>query len=92
MTNTTDRFSDFATKLKYKNLPEQVIEKTKMFIADYIASALAGYKVNADVNRAALSLIDEMGGAEQSSVLFAKKNIQYVMQLLSMHCIRMVQI
>lgn len=73
MINATERLSDFAAQLKFKNLSEQVIEQTKMFIADYIAAALAGYKVNADVNAAVLSLIDEMGGVEQSSVLFAEK-------------------
>jgi 2-methylcitrate dehydratase PrpD len=73
MTNATERLSDFAAQLKFEDLPEQVVEQTKMFIADYIAAALAGCKANADVNTAVLSLIDEMGGAEQSSVLFARK-------------------
>jgi 2-methylcitrate dehydratase PrpD len=73
MTNATERLSEFAAQLKFEDLPETVVEQTKLFFADYIAAALAGYKVNADVNAMVLSLIDEMGGAEQSSVLFARK-------------------
>lgn len=73
MTNSTEILSKFAAQLRFKDLPEQVVEQTKMFITDYIAAAFAGYKVNEEVNSAVLSLIDEMGGTEQSSVLFSKK-------------------
>ncbi len=73
MTNLTQILSDFAAQLKFEDLPDKVIELTKMFIADYIAAAFAGYRVNSEVNSAVLSLIDEMGGAEQSSVIFSPK-------------------
>ena len=73
MKNVTKRLSNFAAQLKFEDLPEHVIEQTKLFIADYIAATLAGYKINSDVNAAVLSLIDEMSGKEQSSVLFAPK-------------------
>src|SRR5690554_1817191 len=71
MINVTEQLSEFAANLN--NLPKHVIEQTKMFIADYMAAILAGYKVNTEVNSAVLSLMEEMGGAEQSSVLFSSK-------------------
>jgi 2-methylcitrate dehydratase PrpD len=73
LTNSTEILSNFAAQLKFEDLPKQVVEQTKMFIADYIAAAFAGYRINVEVNSAMLSLVDEMGGAEQSSVLFSKK-------------------
>lgn len=73
MIDATEKLIDFAVQLKYEDLPKKVIEQTKLFIADYIAASLAGYKINSNVNTAVMSLIDEMGGARQSSVLFAKK-------------------
>lgn len=71
MINVTEQLSDFAANLH--SLPKHVVEQTKMFIADYIAAVFAGYKVNTVVNSAVLSLIEEMGGAEQASVLFSSK-------------------
>lgn len=63
--------SEFAVKLK--TLPTKVIMQTKLFIADYIASALAGYEINHDVNVKILTLLDEMGGVEESDILFGHR-------------------
>lgn len=60
-------------QLNFEDLPEKVIDQTKKAIADYIASSFAGYRVNAEVNSVMMSLIDEMGGVEQSSVIFSRK-------------------
>ena len=38
--------SDFVYNLKFEDLPDEVVETTKRYIADYYAAAFAGIKVN----------------------------------------------
>lgn len=73
MEGYTDVLVDFVVALKYEDLPHGVIEQTKLFIADYYAASIAGYRVNKQFNRVAMSIIKEEGGAEQASILFEKK-------------------
>ncbi|MCM1119891.1 MAG: MmgE/PrpD family protein [bacterium] len=51
-------------------LDSEVVERTKLFIADYYAACFAGYKVNRVFNRINLEYFKEMGGKGQASVLF----------------------
>ena len=73
MEGYTDVLVDFVVALKYEDLPHGVIEQTKLFVADYYAASIAGYRVNKQFNRVAMSIIKEEGGAEQASILFEKK-------------------
>jgi len=73
MKRYTDILVDFVVALKYEDLPHGVIEQTKLFVADYYAASIAGYRVNKQFNRVAMSIIKEEGGAEQASILFEKK-------------------
>ena len=56
MKRYTDILVDFVVALKYKDLPSCVIEQTKLFIADYYAASIAGYRVNKQFNKVVMSL------------------------------------
>ncbi len=64
---------DYAKTLDYHNIPQNVVQQTQLFIADYYASALAGYTVNKAFNEAIISIVREEGGAEESTILFEQK-------------------
>ncbi len=70
MTDHAKRLAEFAANLRFENLPEAVVEKVRLFLADYYAAGIAGYQVNRVFNQAVLELIHEDGGIGQSSVLF----------------------
>lgn len=70
MEEITKTLSEFIFNLEYDQLPKEIVEKTKMFIADYYVSCYAGYFVNYDFNIANLELIKFMGGKKEASVLF----------------------
>lgn len=63
----------YAKQLSNVILPENVIECAKMFVADYFAASIAGYRINSDFNKVILKLIMDHGGSEQSSILFSDK-------------------
>lgn len=67
----TKPLCEFIFTLKYENLPKEVIETTKLFIADYYASCYAGYFVNYDFNLSNLKMIKLFGGNEEASILFS---------------------
>lgn len=64
---------EYAKQLSYKDLPDNVIEHTKMFIADYYAASIAGYRINTEFNRIVLDIIKEEGGSRQASILLDKR-------------------
>lgn len=68
--NLTDAMVDFVFSVTIHDLSQEVIEKTRMFIADYYAASIAGYRINTKFNAVVKSIIREEGGAEQASVLF----------------------
>lgn len=73
--NYTEQLVKFAHEIKYTKLPASVIERTKLFIADFYAACCAGYKINKDFNEISLEFIKEMEGSNQASILF--ENIKY---------------
>jgi len=75
MKDITKRISQFVEQLQYDDLDEEVIEQVKLFILDYYAASLAGYRINTALNEKALCLMEEMGGSEQATVLFSKKKL-----------------
>jgi 2-methylcitrate dehydratase PrpD len=66
----TGLLSQYVKDLKYENLPTAVVEYTKLLVLDYLASAIAGYKVNKTFNTAVLDVIGGMGGTPESTVIF----------------------
>ncbi|MFT4553477.1 MAG: 2-methylcitrate dehydratase [Chlamydiales bacterium] len=68
MTETISRqIAEFAVNLKYEDLPEEVIEKVKLYLYDSIGCAF-GSMHTPDVN-AVLDIYKEMGGKEEATVL-----------------------
>lgn len=62
--------SEFTNRLKLEFLPLEVVEQTKIYIADFYAASFAGYQVNHQFNKAIISVFRELGGEEHSTVLF----------------------
>ena len=48
----TQYYAEFCHNLKYESIPEQTVNNIKLLIADYIASAIAGYRINREFNNA----------------------------------------
>jgi 2-methylcitrate dehydratase PrpD len=71
----TDLLSDFIHKLRFEDLPKDVVESAKLFLLDYLASAMAGYKINHVFNDALWSVFGPMGGKKESSVFFHKAKL-----------------
>lgn len=69
----TKKLCDFASGLRVQALPDAVIQQTKLFIADYFAASLAGFRVNAQFNVALRATLDALGEKGQASVLFAER-------------------
>lgn len=63
----TETLASFAATLKFDDLPDDVIEKTKLLIRDGIANQL-GASTIAEPARIAHELVAEFGGAEQATV------------------------
>lgn len=60
--------SEFTAKLTYEQLPQEVIDTARMYIADYYAACFAGIKVNRQFNEAMLDIILGMSGEGKASV------------------------
>lgn len=75
MIHATELLSEFAYNLKFSDLPKETVETTKLFIADYFAACFAGKTVNTVFNKAVENVIFDMGGKEESSVLFSDRKL-----------------
>lgn len=75
MIHATKLLSEFAYHLKFSDLPKETVETTKLFITDYFAACFAGKTVNTVFNRAVENVVLDMGGKEESSVLFSNKKL-----------------
>ena len=69
MMDATTLLSRFVAELRYEDLPEEAVEQTKLYIADYLASSAAGEKVNAAFNNAIWQIVTASGGAQDATVL-----------------------
>ncbi len=67
--DTARVLSDFAARLSFEGIPDQVTETVRLFIADYYGACFAGMKVNARFNQAVLDAVLGMGVKGASSVL-----------------------
>ncbi len=75
MIHATKILSEFAYKLKYEDLPPEVTETTKKYIADYYAAAFAGIKVNTAFNDAVGEVILDMGGKSECDFILSSERI-----------------
>lgn len=75
MQGITQRISKYIAQLSWEKLPENVLEQTKLFIADYYAACIAGYRINTGLNENVLFIFEKMGGQEEATVLFSGKKL-----------------
>jgi len=69
----TRDFAKYLAGLKYKDLPVEVVEKTKLLILDYLAVSLAAVEERSA--KLCLDLVNIFGGKPESTILgFGKKN------------------
>lgn len=73
MMEISRRLSEYAQALSIHDLSSNTIERLRMFIADYYAASLAGYRINTEFNRIVHGVIKGEGGAEQASVLLDER-------------------
>lgn len=66
----TDLLTAYVHKLSFAALPGEAVEAAKRVLLDYLASAMAGYKINRTFNDALWSVVGEMGGKKESRILF----------------------
>lgn len=66
----TYMLSQYVHDLNYNDIPVPVVEYAKLLVLDYLASAMAGYKVNQKFNKIAQEVIGGMGGKPESTVFF----------------------
>ena len=65
--NITERLANRVTKIKYEDLPEEVVSSIKWILLDSIGCALGAAQT--DKARIALELMKELGGKPQASVI-----------------------
>ena len=70
--------SDFVYNLKYEDLPADVVETTKRYIADYYAASFAGIKVNGTFNDAVIDVITDMGGKAECDYIYSGSRLPVV--------------
>jgi len=64
----TFKLAEGIAKLSYKDLPKEVIEKTKILLLDYIGYTLFAYEKE-DFAKMIISLIGDLGGNSEATVL-----------------------
>jgi 2-methylcitrate dehydratase PrpD len=70
MTNPTAVLAEYIHDLRWEDLPGGVVDAAKLTLLDYLASAMAGYKINRAFNAAVTKMYYDMGGKAESRVLF----------------------
>lgn len=66
----TDLLTEYLQGLRFEDLPPDVVASAKLFLLDYLASAMAGYKINGVFNQAVWDVVGGMGGKKESRVIF----------------------
>lgn len=67
--------AEYGEKLDFSDIPAKTITNIKYLILDYIGAAAAGYKTNKVFSNACTEVYFDMGGKEESSVLFSQKKL-----------------
>lgn len=71
MIKATEILSDYICALEYEDIPKAVVEQTRLYLLDWTAACMAGYRINRKYNQAVEDIYFAMGGAEEASVLFS---------------------
>lgn len=67
--------AEYSADLKFSDISESTLKNIKYLIIDYISAAFAGYNTNRTFSQACSDIYFEMGGKEESTVLFSKKKL-----------------
>jgi 2-methylcitrate dehydratase PrpD len=67
----TGLLAEYVHNLQWDALPAEVVESAKLRVLDYLASAMAGYRLNRTFSETVTRMYRDMGGAEESRVLFS---------------------
>lgn len=60
-------------RLSFDDLPREVITRAKLLLLDYLASAMAGYRINSAFNKALMGALGTLQGKRESSAFFQRK-------------------
>ena len=71
MIQATRLLSEFVSSLHDTQLPPEVVEQTKLYISDYYAACIAGFRVNAAFNEALLRALGEKLPEGKATLLFS---------------------
>jgi len=71
MMQPTELITEYVYNLQWQDLPREVVESAKLRVLDYLASAMAGYKLNHTFSETITKMFGEMGGKKESGVLFS---------------------
>jgi len=67
----TGLLAEYVHNLRWEALPPEVVESAKLRVLDYLASAMAGYRLNRTFSETVTRMYRDMGGTEESRVLFS---------------------
>ena len=67
----TELLAKYVHNLEWASLPPEVVEAAKLRVLDYLASAMAGYRLNRTFSDKVTRMYQAMGGAKESCVLFS---------------------
>ena len=68
----TQLLAEYVSNLQWQALPPEVVESSKLRVLDYLASAMAGYRLNRAFSDTVTRMYRDMGGTEESRVLFSE--------------------
>jgi 2-methylcitrate dehydratase PrpD len=71
----TDLLAEFIHGLGFEDLPEDVVASAKLLLLDYLAAAMAGYRINRVFNEALWAVMGGMGGKKESRVFFHRERL-----------------
>jgi 2-methylcitrate dehydratase PrpD len=75
MKDNTRILSEFASSISFSDIPKKTLDNIRLFYLDYIASSLAGYKINKNFNKAIEKYIYSNGGTSEATSLFDSQKI-----------------
>ena len=67
----TDLLAEYVRNLRWEALSPEIVETAKLRVLDYLASAMAGYRLNRVFSDTITRMYQDMGGAKESQVLFS---------------------
>lgn len=71
----THVLAEYVSNLRFSDLSKEAVDSAKLSILDYFISSIAGYKINRSFNDAVYSVLEEVGGKEESSIIFYNKKV-----------------